>query len=69
MGVICMGDIQDSSYTWPVLPENVTGIGVAGPPADETAAPEEETHNESTVQTENNKFSEEDVGNNIDVEA
>jgi len=64
-----LGDIPDSSYTWPVPPENVTGIGVAGPPADETVAPEEEMHSESTVQTEKNEFSEEGVGNNIDVEA
>ncbi len=64
-----MGDILDSSYTWPLPPENVTGIGVAGPPADEDRVPEEEMRTENNVQTENSEFSEEGVGKNIDVEA
>jgi len=64
-----MGDISNSSYTWPVPPEDVTGIGVAGPPADEVEAPEEEVPTENTIQTENDEFSEEEVGNNIDVKA
>ena len=71
-GVVHMGDIPDSSSTWPVSPEVVTGIGVAGPPADETEIPEEavnEVSTENGVQTENSEFSEEEVGNNIDVEA
>lgn len=66
-----MGDIPDSSSTWPLPPEVVTGIGVAGPPADEAEVPEEEVNEVSTenaVQTENSEFSEQEVGNNIDVE-
>ncbi len=70
-----MGNIPDSSYTWPVPLENVTGIGVAGPPANEVEKPEQKEQVENTsqtekvVQTENSEFSEEEVGNNIDVEA
>ena len=60
-----MGYIPDSSY---ITVENVTGIGVAGPPADETEV-QEDVNTENTVQSENSEFSQEEVGNNIDVKA
>jgi hypothetical protein len=68
-GVMPMGDIPDSSSTWPVPPENVTGIGVAGPPTDKTEVTEEKVNTENSVHAENSEFSEVEVGHNIDIKA
>jgi hypothetical protein len=51
--------------------ENISGIGVAGPPSE---PPEEEvaegaTEEPAAVQRENAEYSEEHVGRNVDIEA
>jgi hypothetical protein len=66
-----MGDVPYGLVQAPIPAENIYGIGVAGPPPDlpeeeETEAAEEET---TPVQRENAEYSEETIGQNIDVEA
>ena len=66
-----MGDIPDASSPSPIPPENISGIGVAGPP---TEPPEEEVREAApdetaAVQREGAEYSEEHVGRNVDIEA
>ncbi len=66
-----MGDIPDASVQAPIPAENIYGIGVAGPPPElpeeeVTEAAEEEA---APVPRENAEYSEETLGQNIDVKA
>ena len=66
-----MGDILDASVQAPIPAENISGIGVAGPPAEPPeeevaeAAPEEA----SAIERETAEYSEEYLGRNVDIEA
>jgi hypothetical protein len=64
-----MGDIPDGASTAPIPAENIVGMGVAGPPAEQPEEEVEETTQEGTVQRESVEYSEEGVGRNVDVEA
>jgi hypothetical protein len=66
-----MGDIPDASIQSQMPVENISGIGVAGPSAEQ---PDEETaevavDETAAVQTESGEMSEEHIGRHIDVEA
>lgn len=66
-----MGDIPDASVASPIPVENISGIGVAGPPSE---PPEEEVteavpDETAAVQRESAEYSEEHVGRNVDIEA
>jgi hypothetical protein len=66
-----MGDIPDASIQGQMPVENISGIGVAGPPAEPPQEEGEEVSPDETaaVQTERGELSEEHIGRNIDVEA
>ena len=66
-----MGDIPDASLQSQMPVENISGIGVAGPPADppDEEAAEIATDETAAVQRESEEYSEEHVGRNVDVEA
>ena len=74
-----MGDILDASVQAPIPAENISGIGVAGPPAEPPeeevaeAAPEEVAEaapeEASAIQRETAEYSEEYLGRNVDIEA
>jgi hypothetical protein len=65
-----MGDISDASVQAQIPAENISGIGVAGPPSE---PPEEEVseaapEDASTIQRETAGYSEEHLGRNVDIE-
>ena len=64
-----MGDIPDAAGQAPIPLENIQGIGVAGPPAEQDQAAEMPAEDASSIQRETPEYSEEAVGRNIDVEA
>jgi hypothetical protein len=66
-----MGDIPDASVQAPIPAENISGIGVAGPPAE---PPEEELtevvpEETSGIEGETTEYSEEHLGRNVDIKA
>jgi hypothetical protein len=63
-----MADIPDPLMQPPVPVEQVRGLGVAGPPAEQPERNAERQPPE-TVQRENEEFSDQSVGRNVDVEA
>jgi len=66
-----MGDIPDASVQAPIPAENISGIGVAGPPVEppEEEVPEAAPEETSAVQRETVEYSEEHLGRNVDIEA
>jgi hypothetical protein len=66
-----MGDIPDASVQAPIPAENIHGIGVAGPPSELPEEEVTETAEEEVtpVRRENAEYSEEHLGQNIDVKA
>ena len=65
-----MGDIAETASGAPIQVENVRGMGVAGPPVEQPENEvEEDVEQAEAVQRESADFSEESVGQNIDIEA
>jgi hypothetical protein len=63
-----MGDVAyETVYYAPVPAEQVLGMGVVGPPVDQTE--EQAPSSEASVQRESTEYSDEAVGRNVDVEA
>lgn len=63
-----MADVPDPLMQSPVPVEQVHGLGVAGPPAEQPERNPENPQPEA-VQRENGEFSDQAVGRNVDVEA